>query len=304
MEAVYHRVGRCFDFDAWDVCTKVITEALVHGIEYAEDGHWGYTIFNGPATWSLVAPPNSGRRQSPIDIHPAEAVYDETLAGALTWSYTPENAQTVSNNGHSAVVSFDSAGSSLTGGPLADDEYHLAQFHLHWGLTDESGSEHRVDGRMYAAELHMVHFNSKYGSLPEAADKPDGLSVLGFFIEAGDEENAALKPVTDLLSQIKHKGDSVAIEGGFDPVSFMPADTSKYWTYLGSLTTPPLFESVTWFVFKNPIKASENQLESLRALMESAAGEPEHHNEFHGHIVENYRPPQPLSGRTVRASFQ
>ena len=34
-------------------------------------------------------------------------------------------------------------------------------------------------------QLHMVHFNSKYGSLPEAADKPDGLSVLGFFIEVG-----------------------------------------------------------------------------------------------------------------------
>ena len=34
----------------------------------------------------------------------------------------------------------------------------------------------------------------------------------------------------------------------------------NYWTYLGSLTTPPLFESVTWIVFQQPITVSENQV--------------------------------------------
>ncbi len=33
-----------------------------------------------------------------------------------------------------------------------------------------------------------------------------------------------------------------------------------YFTYSGSLTTPPLFESVTWLVYKDPITISEEQV--------------------------------------------
>ena len=42
----------------------------------------------------------------------------------------------------------------LAGGPL-DCEYKVAQFHLHWGKTDVSGSEHRVNGHMYPAEVRL-----------------------------------------------------------------------------------------------------------------------------------------------------
>ena len=31
--------------------------------------------------------------------------------------------------------------------------------------------------------MHLVHFNEKYGSLREAADKPDGLAVLAVFFQ-------------------------------------------------------------------------------------------------------------------------
>ena len=71
--------------------------------------------------------------------------------------------------------------------------------HAHWGSCAGHGSEHTVDGKQYDAELHIVHFNTKvlswlccytfviaslqYGTPENAADKPDGLAVLGVFIE-------------------------------------------------------------------------------------------------------------------------
>jgi hypothetical protein len=41
---------------------------------------------------------------------------------------------------------------------------------------------------------------------------------------------------------------------------FIFAETLSYWTYLGSLTTPPCSECVTWILFKEPIEVSEDQV--------------------------------------------
>lgn len=46
---------------------------------------------------------------------------------------------------------------------------------------------------------------------------------------------------------------------GFNPKCLLPSSL-HYWTYLGSLTTPPLHESVTWLVLKEPIIVSEKQV--------------------------------------------
>ena len=37
--------------------------------------------------------------------------------------------------------------------------------------------------QMFSAELHLVHFNTKYGSFGDAVDKPDGLAVLGILLK-------------------------------------------------------------------------------------------------------------------------
>ena len=99
------------------------------------------------------------------------------------------------------------------------------QFHAHWGSCDEKGSEHTVDGKMYPAEvtksynakllkhncapstrdcitfqLHLVHWNrTKYSSPNEAAGEPDGLAVLGMFLEVTDFPRFFLK---DLIKRV------------------------------------------------------------------------------------------------------
>jgi len=38
-------------------------------------------------------------------------------------------------------------------------------------------------------------------------------------------------------------------------------ETDKIWTYHGSLTTPPCYESVTFILFKEPIQISQKQVQ-------------------------------------------
>ena len=75
----------------------------------------------------------------------------------------------------------------LTNGPLPPGRtYVLEQFHAHWGGCSARGSEHLVDGTAYAAELHLVFWNSIHSSFKEALSQPKGLAVLAVFLEEGE----------------------------------------------------------------------------------------------------------------------
>ncbi|XP_017571488.1 carbonic anhydrase 2 [Pygocentrus nattereri] len=258
-------------------------------------GGWGYAADNGPDKWVESFPVADGPRQSPIDIVSGKAEHDPALA-PLAPRYDPSTSLDILNNGHSVQVTFadDTDSSSLTGGPISGT-YRLKQFHFHWGSSDDKGSEHTVDGKTYPAELHLVHWNTAYPSFGEAVDKSDGLAVIGVFLEIGDE-NADLQKVLDALEGIKTKSTQTSF-ADFDPTTLLPSSLD-YWTYDGSLTTPPLLESVTWIVCKQSISVSSAQMEKFRSLLFSAEGEPE------CCMMDNYRPPQPLKDRKVRASFK
>lgn len=253
---------------------------------------WGYMSSNGPNTWSEHFPAAKGDRQTPIDIVTGETKLDSELASKpLSISYNPEHSRMLKNTGHSCQVVIDGSDSSLNGGPLESD-YKIEQFHFHWGKSNEVGSEHTVDGRMFASELHLVHWDStRFSSFAEAVDKPNGLCVLGIFLTVG-KENEALQKLLSQFNKIKEPNASIELDGGFDPASLLP-NTKHYWTYEGSLTTPPCYESVKWIVFKEAIEVSEAQLNEFRSLS-SLDG---------GCMGNNYRPVLPLNGRSVNCSF-
>ncbi|XP_044130601.1 carbonic anhydrase 1-like [Bufo gargarizans] len=257
--------------------------------------YWATLPHKGPDHWHKVYPIAQGNFQSPIDIRSKEAKFDASLK-SLSINYSPSSIKSIINIGHSFhVISEDTADISVVkGGPLSAS-YRLINFHFHWGPTNDLGSEHTVDGKAYSAELHLVHWNAeKYPSFAEASKNLDGCAVLTVFLQVGGA-HSGLQKVVDALSQIKAKGKQAAF-ANFDPSTLLP--TSKdYWSYLGSLTHPPLNECVTWIIFKEPISISPDQLNQFRGLLSSADGEKE------SPILDNHRPPQPLKGREVRASF-
>ncbi|XP_063307363.1 carbonic anhydrase 1-like [Pelobates fuscus] len=258
-------------------------------------GTWGYDAHNGPEQWHKGYPIANGDFQSPIDIKSNDAKSDASLK-SLSINYSPAAIKSIVNVGHSfQVLSEDKENISVVrGGPL-QGTYRLNQFHFHWGPTNDFGSEHTVNGKGYAAELHLVHWNSdKYGSFAEALKNADGCTVLTVFIEVG-KAHPGLQKVVDALGLIQTK-DKQATFSNFDAASFLPTSLD-YWTYFGSLTHPPLLECVTWVIFREPISASADQINQFRSLLSSADGEKQ------CPVVRNNRPTQPLKGRVVKASF-
>lgn len=149
----------------------------------------------------------------------------------------------------------------ITGGKLKD-KYQLLQIHAHWGKNSNSGSEHTINGKTYPAEIHLVHWNIKYKKASIAQENPDGLAVIGVFVELGEKSHPALSIINGAFSSIRFKGDQKSIQNvHLELNQLIPKrDSPTYWFYNGSLTTPPYNESVQWVIMKTPIFANESQV--------------------------------------------
>ncbi|ESO10834.1 hypothetical protein HELRODRAFT_72210, partial [Helobdella robusta] len=227
---------------------------------------------SGPDTWWVHYPSASGSMQSPVDIITEE-----------TWQASRENS-----NFEPLEIDYSSmgGGSNVTGGPYRHYNFLLEQIHMHWGESDKNGSEHYVNGKGYSAELHFVHWNEDlYSSYEEAARNDDGILVLAVFVQF-IQKHKNTKTHTDKHTQTH--------------TNSQPEDTSKFWTYQGSLTTPPCYESVTWVIFENCIYTSSAVLKKYRELKYYAENETRPDDEFDGQLKTNNRPVQPIGVRKVR----
>jgi len=225
---------------------------------------WDYTGVND---WSTSFPDCGGSSQSPIDI-----VTNDLVDGGFNFlrfaRYIAQQKMGMTNNGHTVVLypiySNDVERLLLTpfirrGNLGAKYDFH--SLHFHWGADSTKGSEHTINSKMFPAEMHLVHYNTRYGSLADAVTHPDGLAVIGVMIEAGDWDNSAFQPIVEKLSSVSSEGDEVEISG-VSLAQLMPADKtlSRFFRYSGSLTTPSCNEVVTWTVLEKTVSISEQQV--------------------------------------------
>lgn len=116
----------------------------------------------GPAFWGLINPEwslcNKGRRQSPVNLEPSRLLFDPNLQPLHLDKHRVKGILT--NTGHSVVFTVDNETRhpvNISGGSLSY-RYQFHEIHLHYGLYDESGSEHTVDGYAFPAEVSQYFF--------------------------------------------------------------------------------------------------------------------------------------------------
>ena len=190
----------------------------------------------------------------------------------------------------------------VQGGGLKET-YILEQFHFHWGSSgSKDGSEHTIDGKTYPAEIHFVHFNSKYATIGESLSHDDGLAVVGFMFEvvsAGKDVSTNYSQIVNSIGKIEYSQNKTQQWINFGSlIEKAPKEgTGSFYRYQGSLTTPPCLEIVTWTLFDAPIKVLQSTLDKFTQAKE----------EMHeGHSVameDNFRPVQPLGQRKVTTNL-
>uniref|UniRef100_M3XUA5 Alpha-carbonic anhydrase domain-containing protein n=1 Tax=Mustela putorius furo TaxID=9669 RepID=M3XUA5_MUSPF len=111
------------------------------------------------------------------------------------------------------------------------------------------------------ALILLVHHNAiKFQSFEDTAMERSNIMIL-LFKNIGTAHHEELQKFVDTVPSVKHK-DTLVEFGSFDPSCLMPA-CPDYWTYSGSLTTPPLSESVTWIIKKQPVEVDHDQVRSF-----------------------------------------
>ncbi|XP_066885805.1 carbonic anhydrase 12 isoform X1 [Kogia breviceps] len=259
---------------------------------------WTYIGPDGEESWSRSYPSCGGLRQSPIDLHDDILQYNASLVplGFQGYSESANQQFVLTNNGHSVKLKLPKD-MNIQG---LGARYNASQLHLHWGdQKDPHGSEHTVGGKHFAAELHMVYYNSDlYPSASFAIDKPEGLAVLAVFIEMGSF-NPSYDKIFSHLEDVKYKGQEVSIPG-FSIEELLPERPEEYYRYRGSLTTPPCYPTVLWTVFRNPVEISQQQLMDLEtALYCTRVDDPSPRE-----MINNFRQVQKFEERLVYVSFR
>ncbi|MGR6839314.1 carbonic anhydrase [Aliivibrio wodanis] len=199
---------------------------------FVSASEWSYAGETAPANWHGTC--QTGVNQSPIDI--TNAI--ESTLEPIIFNYA-QAGKNIVNNGHTVQVNFDGKQSIQVEGTT----FNLLQLHFH------APSENLIAGHSFPLEMHLVH-----------SDKEGNLAVIGIMLKEGNT-NSELEKVWDKMP----KSGDVNLDSKLMLTRLLPSNQA-YYRFNGSLTTPPCTEGVTWFVMKNPITISAEQLIQFKSL--------------------------------------
>lgn len=254
---------------------------------------WDY-MERGPTTWPSTYPLCGGKKQSPINIITSKTASARASNSIYTNNFYRKfigGKYHMSNNGHALQIDFPSDTKYML--KKGDMKYIPVQVHLHFDPITGTGSEHTLNGQKYFGEMHIVHRNSKYKEKDDFMQQPDGLLVIGIFVELV-ENNAsfAMSLFGNAALSLTDPGDTKDL-APFPVGWLLPTKPRKnshlgYVNYRGSLTTPPCSEIVDWVVITGRTLEVNQELAKNLVKVKNGEGKP---------MAGNNRPILDLNGR-------
>lgn len=204
---------------------------------------WDYEGHRGPLVWGRLDPAyqacSKGRQQSPIDIRGAHL---NKALQPIEYHYVA-GPVTLENSGRTIIVRVNPGSYMMADGT----RYELQQLEFH------HPGEEAVRGKLTDMDVELFH---------KSADGKMAIVEIRLAMDRGSP-NAVLAMLWPHLP--KTAGAVAKVTDMVNAAGFLPADPG-YWTYLGSLSTPPCTEGVRWFVYENEISLSLDQLRTFTAL--------------------------------------
>ena len=148
--------------------------------------------------------------------------------------------------------------------------------------------------------MHLVHFNTRYADPTEAGLHGDGFAVVGtFFDDVEDDEynNEELNKIVLQLREISEFNTTTRMKRSVNLRNLLPRDIDTFYTYQGSLTTPPCSEIITWVIFPEAQKIGPQQLFNFERALDTYSDEGSREV-----LSETCRDVQPLNDRIVYSS--
>jgi len=200
---------------------------------------WSYSGKGSPQNWANISKQNKfckiGYNQSPIDIK--STMNKDFILNDLRFDYKVADIEKINEKYHKKI-NFYGKNFAFRG----KKKYWLKYLEFH------HPSEHLLDSSPHSLEMQIYH-----------KSEDEQWLVVSYFLEIlgnnNDNENLYFKNLINFLKSNK-------IEDKFDLAKIVD-DNNLSFFYEGSFTTPPCIEGVKWYIIKNPIFISKEQMNAI-----------------------------------------